>query len=174
MSTRIVLAGPESTGKSDLTLHLALTFKIPFALEYARMYLEHHGPDYDYELLLEISRGHKRHQRSSLPEGTPLGLFDTDLINYKIWCEVVYGRCHDEILRGVEGETNHAYLLCYPDLPWVPDPLRENRNNREMLFDRHVAEIKRLKRPFHVIKGSGLDRYLAAEAAVRAIIVNRP
>lgn len=174
MNVRIVLTGPESTGKSDLTLHLARTFKLPFALEFARIYLEHNGPEYDYELLLELSRGHKKYQRSCLPESMPLGFLDTDLINYKIWCEVVFGRCHDEIVRGIESEAHHVYLLCYPDLPWSYDPLRENRENREMLYDLHLAELERLGRPYHVIKGSGRDRYLAAEAAVRKIVSIRP
>jgi len=173
MKTRIVLAGPESTGKSDLTLHLARTFKLPFALEYARMYLEHHGPEYDYDQLLEMSRGHRKYQRSCLPESTPAGFLDTDLINYKIWCEVVFGRCHDEILRGIEAETDHVYLLCYPDLPWEYDPLRENRHDRDMLFERHVKEIEQLKRSCYVIKGTGRVRYLAAESAVRTIISTR-
>lgn len=48
---RIVLTGAESSGKSSLTRHLGEKFKLPYALEYARVYLEKHGPDYDYNLL---------------------------------------------------------------------------------------------------------------------------
>lgn len=164
MIQRIILTGPESTGKSALTTHLAARFKVPFALEYARIYLEEHGPSYTYDLLLTMSRGHLKHQRATVPDSARLGVLDTDLINYKIWCEVVYGRCHEEILARLEQETTHAYLLCYPDLPWTPDPLRENPDDREVLFNRHVAEIERLGRPYVVIKGEGAIRYAAAEA----------
>ena len=169
MTLRIVLAGPESTGKSSLTVHLAQRFRVPCAMEYARLYLEKNGPDYDYDLLLHLSRGHLAYQRERVPDIAPVGLFDTDLLNYKIWCEVVYGRCHAEILAALEQETNHAYLLCAPDLPWTPDPLRENPDDREKLFDLHVREIERLNRPYCVIEGLGDDRLRAAEAAYAAI-----
>lgn len=162
---RVVLAGPESTGKSALTAHLAARFQAPFALEYARWYLETHGLHYTYDLLLEMSRGHKAHQEMHVPPDAAIGIFDTDLLNYKIWCEVAYGRCHPEILAGVETEDAHVYLLCYPDIPWEADPLREHRDGREMLFDRHVREIERLGRDYVVITGEGLTRRNHAEAA---------
>lgn len=169
MNLRIVLAGPESTGKTMLAELLARTFGVPLASEYARMYLEAHGPAYDYDLLLDLSRGHRAHQRERVPESAPLGVFDTDLINYRIWCDVVYGRCHAEILDAMEAETNHAYLLCYPDLPWQPDPLRESERELDRLYDLHVREIERLGRPYEVIRGVGPARVECAEAAFRRL-----
>ena len=53
---RVVLTGPECTGKSTLTAHLACRFGIPSAMEYARMVLEARGPAYDYGLLAEMAR----------------------------------------------------------------------------------------------------------------------
>ncbi len=162
---RIVLTGPESTGKSVLTVHLAERFGVPYALEYARKYLEEHGPEYSYEQLLPMSRGHLEFQQSFVPPQTPLGILDTDLINYKIWCEVAYGKCQPEIIAAMEAETTHSYLLCYPDIAWEPDPLREHPTSRMMLFDRHLAEIERLGRRYEVIRGEGPARAAAAEAA---------
>jgi nicotinamide riboside kinase len=138
-------------------------------MEYARYYLETHGPAYDYDLLLPMSRQHQAYQRLHVPDDAPLGVLDTDLINYKIWCEVAYGRCHPEIVEAMERETNHVYLLCAPDLPWQFDPLREHPREREMLFDRHVREIERLGRPYEVVRGEGPARYTCAEAAFRRI-----
>lgn len=162
---RIVLAGPESTGKSILAAHLSRRFGVPYATEYARVYLEEHGPAYNYDLLLVMSRGHKHHQAEQVPPDAPIGLLDTDLINYRIWAEVVYGRCHPEILTGIESEQEHAYLLCYPDLAWEPDPLRENRNSRADLYERHVTLLMQLHRPFRIVRGTGSARYQSAEAA---------
>lgn len=167
---RIVLAGPESTAKSALTVELAQRLNVPFALEYARFYLEQHGPAYDYDLLLTLSRKHRAYQREQVPEEAPLGLFDTDLINYKIWCEVAYGRCHPEILAAIEEERHHVYLLCLPDIPWEPDVLREHPNNRAMLYRRHVEELDRLRRPFETVAGTGAARFACAEAAARRLI----
>jgi nicotinamide riboside kinase len=164
---RIVVTGPESTGKSMLTAGLAEKLGLPFATEYARSYLEKYGPAYTYELLLDLSREHKAYQQRCVPDTAPLGIFDTDLINYKIWCEVAFGKCHPDIIRAMEAETQHVYLLCYPDLPWEFDPLREHKHERMMLFERHQAEIIRLNRPFAVVRGTGDNRLQNALAALK-------
>lgn len=163
---RIVLTGPESTGKSALTAALSAALGLPAAQEYARIYLEQHGPAYDYGMLLDLSRRHQAYQRAQVPPDIPVGLFDTDLINYKIWCDVAYGTCHPEIVARMEAETAHVYLLCYPDIPWAPDPLREHPDDRMMLFQRHRDEINRLGRPYVLIKGLGEARVAAATSAV--------
>ncbi len=152
---RLVITGPESTGKSDLTRWLAEALRLPMALEYARIYLEEREPGYRYafEDLLTMSRGHLRYQQERVPLDVVRGIFDTDLINYRIWCDVVYGRCHDEIHAAMERETSHVYLVCAPDIPWEPDPLRTNPHDREMLFDLHVHWIDRLNRPCRIVTG---------------------
>ncbi len=167
---RIVLTGPESSGKSVLAAWLADRLGLPWAREYARIHLETHGPAYDYGLLLDLSRRHLRYQREQVPDEAPLGILDTDLINYKIWCEVAYGRCPPEILAAMRAETGHRYLLCCPDLPWEYDPLREHRTQRRMLFDRHRSEIRRLGRPFETIDGIGEVRHQRALAAVERLL----
>lgn len=165
----MVLTGPESTGKSRLAAHLARRYGVPCASEYARIYLEANGPTYDYALLRQLARDHLAHQARCVPPAFPFGILDTDLINYKIWCEVMFGRCHPEILKAIDRETGHVYLLCAPDVPWTPDPLRENPHDRPALFDRHRCEIERLGRPFRLVEGRGRERYRNAEAAYEAL-----
>ncbi len=169
---RLVLTGPESTGKSVLTAHLAGRMGIPYATEYARVYLEQHGPAYDYDLLLTLARGHQRHQQAAVPPEAPLGLLDTDLINYKIWCEVAFRKCHPALIAALAQETHHRYLLCYPDLPWEPDPLREHPNDRLMLFECHRREIEAQGRRYEVIRGHGPARYRMAEAAAVRLLAD--
>ncbi len=162
---RVVLTGPECTGKSTLAVHLARRFGVPNAMEYARIFLEERGPAYDYDLLAEMARGHVAYQRERVAESEPIGVFDTDLINYKIWSEVVFGRCHPEILAAIDREENHVYLLCAADVPWEPDPLRENPHDRPALFEVHRREIERLGRKYRIVEGLGEDRVRNAEAA---------
>ncbi len=111
-TVRIVLTGPESTGKSTLTAAVAEALGVPSAQEYARIHLERHGPRYTYDSLLELSRLHLAYQRAHVPGNAAIGVLDTDLVNYKIWCEVVFGKCHPEIIDAMESETSHVYLLC--------------------------------------------------------------
>ena len=167
---RIVLTGAESSGKSTLTHQLGQRFNLPVALEYARIYLEENGPKYDLFRLKKMARLHQAYQREKIPEHAPLGLFDTDLINYKIWSEEVFGHCPDEILKGIEQETHHVYLVCAPDLPWEPDPLRESPHDLDRLFQRHLAEIKNLGRPYEIIRGCGDERIIHAKAALKRLL----
>jgi len=108
---RIVLTGPESTGKSAITAYLAERLRLPHAKEYARTYLERYGSSYNYDLLLELSRHHKLYQEDHIAESAPLGILDTDMINYKIWCEVAFGRCHPEIISAMEAEVTHVLIV---------------------------------------------------------------
>jgi nicotinamide riboside kinase len=167
---RIVITGAESSGKSSLTQHLGEVFSLPYALEYARYHLETNGPEYDLGLLLKMSRLHLDFQREKVSVSAPLGIFDTDLINYKIWAEEVFGCCPAEISAGIEHESNHIYILCRPDLPWEADPLRENPSDYQRLFQRHRSEIIRLNRPYEEIGGLGQERTDNAEAALRRLL----
>lgn len=167
---RIVLTGAESSAKSTLTQALGEALKIPYALEFARFYLEKHGPDYDCDRLREMARLHGEYQREQIPPDAPLGIFDTDLINYKIWAEEVFGNCPPEIMEGIEEEADHVYLLCAPDLPWEPDPLRENPDDRDRLFELHRAQIERLGRRYEIVRGTGDERLACASEALRNLI----
>jgi nicotinamide riboside kinase len=170
MKKRIVLTGPESCGKSTLAEWLAKEFELPMATEYAREYLETFGASYDESTVIAMAQLHLKHQQEKVPQEAPLGIFDTDLINYKIWCDVAYSRCHASILCAMERESEHVYLLCYPDLPWVKDPLREYPHARMMLYDRHLAEIELSGRAYIVIRGEGEARRKCAIEAVRKLL----
>ena len=150
---KIVITGPESSGKSWLTAQLGAHFKAPYALEYARIYLEEHGSDYTFDTLEKIIHGHLAYQKKYVNQASSLVFLDTDLINFKIWEEVVFGKTHDFLEEAITQEQDHFYLLTYPDLPWESDPLRENAENREEIFELHKQEIEKLGRPYKVING---------------------
>ncbi|SEA72040.1 Nicotinamide riboside kinase [Desulfuromusa kysingii] len=167
---RIVITGAESSGKSSLTHYLGVTLKIPYAMEYARYYLEKHGPEYDLELLTRMSLLHLDYQQHEVPVTAPLGIFDTDLLNYKIWAEEVFGCCPIAINNAINAESTHRYLLCKPDLPWEPDPLRENPSDCQRIYLRHRNEIIRLQRPYEEVEGFGQERNINAEAALQRLL----
>ncbi len=167
---RIIITGAESSGKSTLAEHLGRQFNLPYALEYARCYLEKNGPDYDLDLLIRLSGLHLEYQQTEVDPAVPIGIFDTDMINFKIWAEEVFGHCPDQVLDRIEKESSHVYLLCKPDLPWEPDLLRENPDDRDMLYQRHLGEIKRLNRPYLIVEGVGTQRLANAETALRYLL----
>ncbi len=170
LKKRIVITGPESSGKSTLAAWLAQEFELPMATEYARIHLEKFGAQYDESTVIAMAKQHLIHQQEMVPIDAPLGIFDTDLINYKIWCDVAFSHCDTSILRGIEQESHHVYLVCYPDLPWVADPLREHPYERLMLYERHLAEIRKMGRAYIVIRGEGEQRNDAAIQAMGALM----
>lgn len=176
MSTlrKIVTTGPESSGKSHIAKELSQQLHCPWIPEYARIYLERHGPEYDYPTVLELAMTHKQHQEGTLLKhpDVDLVLLDTDLLTYEVWCEVVFGKCHPWISEKLKSEDDHRYLLCYPDLPWEEDPLRENPDNRLELFELYKSKLDALSRPYRILKGSGEKRLQNALAAVEELMEN--
>jgi nicotinamide riboside kinase len=171
---RIVITGPESSGKSTLAAWLAEEFEVPMATEFARIYLETYGAGYDESTVIAMAQLHLIHQQEMVPVDAPLGIFDTDLLNFKIWCDVAYSHCDASILAGIEQESNHVYLVCYPDLPWVADPLREHPDERLLLFERHLTEIKKTGREYIIIRGEGENRKMAAREAMKQLKEKHP
>jgi NadR type nicotinamide-nucleotide adenylyltransferase len=127
---KIVVIGPESTGKSSLCAALSELYKTLWCPEYAREYLLAHGTDYSYNDLLTISKGQiqleEEHTLKIADSASSEYLFiDTDMYVMKVWCEFVFGQCHKFILDQIVARKYDGYLLCKPDIPWVKDELRE-------------------------------------------------
>src|SRR5258705_11538319 len=125
---KIVIIGPESTGKSTLCEQLALHYKSEWVKEYAREYLLKNGTDYCYDNLLDIAKGQLKseEEKSNIQHPRSNLLFiDTDMYVMKVWCEFVFNKCHRFILDQIAERKYDLYLLCNVDLPWVKDELRE-------------------------------------------------
>jgi nicotinamide riboside kinase len=117
--------------------------------------------------LLVIARGQVALE-DELAGGHSHGLIfmDTSLEVLKIWSEVVFGRCDDWIASQMKARLPDHYLLCFPDLPWEFDPLRENPDDRGMLLGIYRREINALDVPCSEVKGSGKQRF---ENALKAV-----
>lgn len=87
-----------------------------------------------------------------------LFLCDTDMITIRIWALEKFGRVDPKLEELVRQVHYDHWLLCKPDIPWEPDPLRENPNDRDRLFDVYEDTLKDLGRPYIVIEGSREQR----------------
>ncbi len=137
---KVVIIGPESTGKSTLCEDLAAHYNTLWCPEYAREYLMKHGMNYTHEDLLTIAKGQLELEEHYLDQanrkGTPVLFIDTNMYVMKVWDEFVFGKCHQFILDQIVERKYDLYLLCNTDLPWVADELREypDLESRERLF----------------------------------------
>ncbi len=173
---KIVVIGPESTGKSTLCAQLADHFKTSWVSEYAREYLEKYGTHYSYEDLLTIAKGQIDLEENSLKnsklkiENSKL-FIDTDLYVMKVWCEFVFNKCHNWILNRIAERNYDCYLLCNIDLEWVKDALREypDKSVREKLYQYYKDIMINQPVPWFDITGSYEERF---EKAVKIIEAN--
>ena len=184
MIIKVVVLGPESTGKSSLCAQLADHYKTGWVKEYAREYLLTNGTEYNYENLLEIAQGQLvlEHAAVKLAEGRlrsnsdktiatsipEIVLIDTDMNVLKVWCEFVFEKCHPWILNQIVANSYDLYLLCDIDLPWVKDDLREypDLQTREKLYHHYKDLVINQSTPWINISGNYEARL---ETAIRAI-----
>jgi nicotinamide riboside kinase len=168
---KVVLTGPESSGKSSLCKQLAQHFGVDWVPEYARIYLEKNGPEYDWNIFQEILNGHLDWQAEALKRSShPLIFLDTDLVNFIVWSNMVFKRSLSLGAKELAPDPRCHYLLLAPDLAWEPDPLRENPAEREAIFEAHLQILKKHRLPFRVIKGEGSQRTANAIKAVHELL----
>jgi NadR type nicotinamide-nucleotide adenylyltransferase len=158
---KIVVTGPESTGKSTLCEQLAANYNTQWVPEYAREYLMNLGRPYTYDDLLIIARGQLQQEDRILASlQTPLVFIDTDMYVMKVWCEYVFGKCHSFILDEIVKRKYDLYLLCNTDLPWVADELREypDLESRERLYHMYKDLMINQSTPWFDISGDYDER----------------
>jgi len=202
MLKKIVVIGPESTGKSSLCKLLAEHYHTLWCPEYAREYLTAHGMNYTYEDLLTIAMGqieleekYERETRgqklgvesqpdllttddsrltthSSLTTHHSLLFIDTDMYVMKVWCEFVFGKCHQFILDQIGKRKYDLYLLCDIDLPWAYDELREypDPGPRQQLYEMYKSLMENQSTPWVEINGNYEQRVQKAINAVEGLV----
>lgn len=154
----MAITGPESTGKSELARSLAEHFNTSWVPEFSRGYLSSLGRNYQYGDILEIARGQYAAEQDRIHEANEVIFIDTEFIVNKIWCEDKFGQCHSWINEMIGRHVYELYLLCNTDIPWTPDPLRENPDDRERLFQMYLQELNKRQLSYHIIEGSGAGR----------------
>jgi nicotinamide riboside kinase len=167
---RIVLTGPESCGKSTMSVALAKHFNLPMVSEYSRIYFEQPALQYSVLDLRAIAHGQlEAEQTAAKTPSTKALICDTDLLTIKIWSEEKFHDCDSFILKNIQKPDSRKslYLLCAPEgIAWEPDPLRENPHDRARLFQKYAENLATLKLEFEVLHGSFLQRMETATALI--------
>lgn len=157
---KIVVIGPESTGKSTLSAGLAAHLQTVWVEEYARAYLEQQGNTYQYSDLLAIARGQLALEEQCTATANRFLICDTDLHVLMVWCHHRYGKVHAYILEEIARRKYDAYILCKTDIPWTPDPQREypDYNERFYFYNIYKDIVINSGCPFIVVEGNVQQR----------------
>ncbi len=182
MIKKIVIIGPESTGKSTLCSQLAAHYNTLWCPEFARQYLLDNGTNYSFDDLATIAKGQleleknyelritnseQQDNKPPIPNSQFLFL-DTDMYVMKVWCEFVFGKCHQFILDEIQTRKYDLYLLSNIDLPWIKDELREypDEKPRQELFAIYQNILSNQSTAWQLISGTNEERL---QNAVKAI-----
>jgi len=178
MTHILVTTGPESSGKTTLAMQLSDTLMAPLVNEASRSYLTrlYSTPGishYQESDLAQIAMLQHQQELAALQAGPAQLVLDTDLLVIIVWSEAVYGRVAPrirELFEQSRATTHRSYLLCTPDIPWLPDPLRENPHDRARLFDIYQDKINQLGLNSLTVQGSEAERL----ALVQHYLTNNP
>ncbi len=168
---KIVLIGPESTGKTTLVKQLATHYNAPFVAEFAREYLEKKpGIPYQFSDLEAIAREQVNRTNIALAANPALLFCDTDLTTLHIWALDKFDKKIPFVEENLRSQKADLYLLCAPDIAWQPDPLREDATRRDLLFEWNLQVLQALNANLEIVTGQHKKRLKNAISKVDAFL----
>lgn len=164
---KVVLFGPESTGKTTLSQQLARQYNTVWVPEYARAYLQNKWNNErktcEPKDLLPIAKGQIQLENDLTKKATDVLICDTDLLETKVYSEAYYlGYCDPVLEKHALENTYDLYFLTYIDTPWEADDLRDKPNERERMFAYFHDTLKKYNRNFVILKGDKKTRLKTA------------
>ena len=171
---RIVLYGPESTGKTTIAIELAKKFNTSFVPEFAREYLQEkwnkQGEKCNLEDLLEIVMGQILNENLAIKKANDFIFCDTNILVTKIWSETHFeGYCDPIIEKYSDILKYDYYFLTDIDTPWDKDDLRDRPNQRKEMFFYFKKVLDDKKLPYTILRGELLERLEIAEKTLSLI-----
>ncbi|WP_405370023.1 AAA family ATPase [Nonlabens sp. Asnod2-A12] len=170
---KIVLYGPESTGKSTLTRQLTDHFKTVKVDEYAREYLQEKfdrtGKICTYEDLIPITIGQRITENEAAQKANDYLICDTDALETYVYSIAYFDKAPEELKTAVSKSDYDLYLLLDVDIPWVADDLRDKPEDRKGMFQRFEQGLQDFDKKYVIISGIGEDRFKNALAAIENI-----
>lgn len=172
---KVVLFGPESTGKTTLSEQLARHYNTVWVPEYAREYLQKKWNDErktcEPQDLLPIALGQMRLENELTEKATQILICDTDLLETKVYSEAYYvGHCDPLLEKYALQNTYDLYLLTYIDMPWVGDDLRDKPNERKKMFAYFKKTLEKHDRNFIILRGDKKARLATAVVEIDKLI----
>ena len=162
---RIVICGPESTGKSTMTENLSVHFNTNFVDEFAREFLQKKWDIVNEvctkEDLIKIARGQIELENTKIKSANKLIFCDTNISTTIAWSKTHFdGFCDPWLMSQSKLLKYDYYLLLNTDVAWIKDDLRDSPNDREKMFLAHKFELDILNVNYDIIEGSNFDKRL--------------
>ncbi len=162
---KIALTGPECSGKTTLAIELAKALKVNWIPEFARHYLTKLNRPYNQEDLNVIAERQQKAIDLIVRIGKEYLITDTEMLVIKIWSQEKFNTVSNQIESLYQQQDFDLIVLCKPDIPYDEDPLRENQEDRDRLFEIYRSELEKSGKKFIIVDSTitaRLNKVLAA------------
>ncbi|QXI25794.1 AAA family ATPase [Pseudomonas vanderleydeniana] len=169
----VVLAGPESSGKSWLSEALHERFGGLLVGEYVRHFMEQEQRDTCLADIPTIARGQLEWEDQARARQPSLLILDTHLLSNILWSQTLFGDCPDWLEPALLARHYDLHLLLDPDgVGWVGDGLRcqPDLQERRAFFDASLAWLTRHRQAVEVLGGDWQERHEQAMKAVERLL----
>jgi HTH-type transcriptional regulator, transcriptional repressor of NAD biosynthesis genes len=167
---RVRLVGPESTGKTTLAAALADRFETVWVPEASRDLYARKGYRFVYDDVAEVAWAQLEAEEAAAREANRVLICDTDALTTLVYARHYFGQAPRLLERLADERAYAATLLCHPDLPWQPDPVRDSPEARAHLFDAFRAELDARGIAYADVTGTGEARTEATARVVEAVL----
>ena len=158
---KIVITGPESTGKSTIAKGLAKHFDTVWVEEYLRGFAENKyskNQKLIYSDNLIIAKGQIELEEKAMGKANKFIFCDTDILQTIIYSIEYYNKVQPELEQLLESNNADLYLLLNLDIAWQEDPLRDKPNKREDIYNLIERTLIKYNKKYIVIKGKDENR----------------
>ncbi|MFL1504106.1 AAA family ATPase [Pseudomonas sp. O64] len=169
----VVLAGPESSGKSWLAAQLHAHFGGLMVGEYVRHFIDHHQRDTTLADIPAIARGQLAWEDAARAEQPNLLVLDTHLLTNKLWSQTLFSDYPAWLDSELLARHYDLHLLLSPeDVEWTADGQRcqPELADRRAFFQGSLEWIEQHHKPAVVIRGNWEERRAQAFEAVTQLL----
>lgn len=172
---KVVLYGPESTGKTTLAKALANHFETEWVPEFSRDYLQEKW-DREQKIcevpdIMPIARGQMALENSRAEAASKVLFCDTNLLETVVYSQAYFdGFSEPGLLKQALKAEYDLYFLTYIDVPWVEDDLRDRPHQRELMFEVFKKPLDEYNLPYHVLRGNFEQRFSEAAKIIEELL----
>jgi nicotinamide riboside kinase len=173
----VVLAGPESSGKSWLAAQLQARFGGVMVGEYVRYFIDQHQRDTTLADIPDIAHGQLAWEDAARARQPALLILDTHLLTNKLWSLTLFGDCPAWLDSELLARHYDLHLLLSPeDVEWTADGQRcqPELADRRAFFQASRDWLEQYRQPLRVIRGDWQQRQAQAFAAVEQLLLSHP
>jgi nicotinamide riboside kinase len=169
----LVLAGPESSGKSWLSKEIHANFGGILVDEYVRHFIENEARLTCYEDITPIAVGQLSWEDQARAKQPSLLILDTHLLSNILWSRTLFDACPSWIEQALLERHYDLHLLLSPDtVAWHDDGQRcqPQLAERQAFFLASRQWLDQHRQPYQVVQGNWKQRKDAAFDAVTRLL----